>query len=498
MNTAIYLRKSRAEEISDTAEETLARHKETLMSIAKAKKLTVSDIYEEVITGEYLFTRVQMLKLLEAVRQKKYDSVLVMDLDRLGRGSGTEQDIILNAFKESKTLIITPRKTYDLNNDIDEEYSEFETFMARRELKTIKRRLARGKAAAVREGCYLSNPPFGYDRAYVNKKATLSVNKAEAEFVKLMFDMYVNQGLGCQTIAYRLNELKVKPHRTDTWGRTSVQRIIRNPIYIGKVVWNRKKIVRKTEKSKQKVTQKPKEEWIVSEGLHDPIIDTATFEAAQRIYEGRYHPPSYTGSIVNPFAGLIICRKCCKSMVYRSYAKNSEKPYILCTTKGCTKATMFEYVEKSILYELQRKLDSLNLEIKGFAKKGSGFENYDKALETAQKELFRLQNQKSNLHDLLEQGVYTTDVFTERSNNINIRITALEKDIKNLEKKKEKSIDALIKVRDKTEKFIKVYDSLSVQEKNNALKEFIEQINYYKEKNWDKKRADIDIIYKEF
>ena len=54
-----------------------------------------------------------------------------MDLDRLGRGDMKDQGIILETFKESKTKIITPRKTYDLTDEFDEEYSEFEAFMAR-------------------------------------------------------------------------------------------------------------------------------------------------------------------------------------------------------------------------------------------------------------------------------------------------------------------------------------------------------------------------------
>jgi len=84
-----------------------------------------------------------MLELLEEVEDCKYDSVLVMDIDRLGRGNMREQGLILETFKEYDIKIVTPNKTYDLDNEFHEECSEFEAFMAHRELKIIKKRLHR-------------------------------------------------------------------------------------------------------------------------------------------------------------------------------------------------------------------------------------------------------------------------------------------------------------------------------------------------------------------
>ena len=78
-----------------------------------------------------------MLELLKEVEDKTYTGVLVMDMQRLGRGDMKEQGVILETFKNSNTKIITPTKTYDLNNDFDEDFSEFEAFMSRKELKMI-------------------------------------------------------------------------------------------------------------------------------------------------------------------------------------------------------------------------------------------------------------------------------------------------------------------------------------------------------------------------
>lgn len=144
MQNAIYLRKSRADQ--GTVEDTLRKHKETLLDYAAKHNIFVSlnDIYEEVISGESLYARPQMLRLLSDVEAGKFSSVLCMDIDRLGRGGMSDQGIILDTFKSSNTKIITPAKTYDLNDELDENNMEFAAFIARFEYKQIRKRMRAG------------------------------------------------------------------------------------------------------------------------------------------------------------------------------------------------------------------------------------------------------------------------------------------------------------------------------------------------------------------
>lgn len=134
-----------------------------------------------------------------------------MDIQRLGRGSMTDQGAILDAFKYSHTKILTPTKTYDLDDDTDETYTEFETFMGRQELKMIKKRLQRGIKATVEAGGYISNAPYGYEQTRVGKMPTLRIKEDEASFVRMMFDMYANQGMGCQRIADTISAMGARP-----------------------------------------------------------------------------------------------------------------------------------------------------------------------------------------------------------------------------------------------------------------------------------------------
>ncbi len=233
-DAAVYLRKSRMEEGMVT-DEVLAKHKKALYDYAAAHGLHIIEEYPEVVSGESLYSRPQMLRLLQDVEDEKYDAVLCMDLDRLSRGRMRDQGIILDAFRESGTLIVTPEKVYDLADEIDEEYAELKTFISRREYKIINKRLQRGLKQSIQDGCYVANAPYGYRNVTVDKRPTLEIYEPEAKFVRMMYDLYL-QGYGMMTIANHVNAMGAKPHRSEQFSRNSVRHILRNPTFAGKIV----------------------------------------------------------------------------------------------------------------------------------------------------------------------------------------------------------------------------------------------------------------------
>ena len=137
MKTCIYLRKSRQDEELEKKEDTdtLARHRSTLLSVAKKQNLDIVEIKEEIVSGGSISSRPKMLQLLDEVKNNTYDAVLCIDLDRLGRGGMQDQGLILDTFKESHTLIITPDKTYDLNNELDEEMTRIKIILCSKRVK---------------------------------------------------------------------------------------------------------------------------------------------------------------------------------------------------------------------------------------------------------------------------------------------------------------------------------------------------------------------------
>ena len=219
----IYLRKSRADAEAEARGEgeTLARHENTLLELARRKRFPISKIYREIVSGDTIAARPQMQQLLQDVESGTYAGVLVMEVERLARGDTIDQGIVAQAFKFSDTKIVTPIKTYDPSNEFDEEYFEFSLFMSRREYKTIKRRMQAGRAAAAREGKYVGNiPPYGYDRKKIeNDSGYTLVPNEKAEIVKSIFEWYTigavmpdgtRQRIGTTNIANKLHQMGVQ------------------------------------------------------------------------------------------------------------------------------------------------------------------------------------------------------------------------------------------------------------------------------------------------
>ena len=77
-------------------DEVLRKHRAWLEECAERHGLDIVDYYPEVVSGESLYARPQMLQMLEAVEAARYDAVLCMDLDRLSRGRMKDQGIILD------------------------------------------------------------------------------------------------------------------------------------------------------------------------------------------------------------------------------------------------------------------------------------------------------------------------------------------------------------------------------------------------------------------
>lgn len=478
MNVAMYLRKSRAEELADSPEETLQKHRQRLTALARELHLNIAQIYEEVVSGESLCTRLQMLQLLADIEEGRYAAVLCMDIDRLGRGGMADQGVIFETFKKANTKIITPRKTYDLNNELDEEYTEFEAFIARRELKLIKRRMQRGVKASLENGGFLSNPPYGYCRAMDRKTPTLAIVEEEAAFVRMMFDLYINQNCGCQVIAETVTALGAVPRRGGSFSRATVRKILHSPVYIGQTVWNQNTYAR--EGGKRVVTANSPEQWQITQGLHPAIISPEVFEKAQRVGASRRKPPCRSKQVQNPLAGLIICRECGFAMQRRPLPQGD---YLLCPTKGCCRSTRLDRVENAVLKILHPLFSQLTVLPQAPQEDTGRIQLLTRQKELAARERRRLCQQTGRLCDLLEQGVYTPAVFTQRRALLQQQQEAL------VAQEAELSAQLVLlqgekNSPDRPQTVWQIYCGASPEGKNRLLKCAIDHITYTKEPSW--------------
>ena len=282
---SLYLRKSRADlEAEERGEgETLARHEKMLIELARRYGFSIGKIYREIVSGESIEARPVVQELLRDVESGRWKGVLVVEVERLARGDTMDQGRVAKSFKFSNTKIITPIKIYDPNDEFDEEYFEFGLFMSRREYKTINRRLQRGRASSVKEGKYVGSvAPFGYDRVKLvkDKGYTLARND-EAPVVEKMFGLYAYNEIAINEVVRQLNLAGFKPRKAKEWTISAVKDILGNPIYIGKIRWDSRKTIKEYKNGKIVNTRPRNENYILCDGLHEPIIDMETWNIVQ-------------------------------------------------------------------------------------------------------------------------------------------------------------------------------------------------------------------------
>lgn len=491
----MYLRKSRAdlEAESRGAEDTLKRHERLLRETADRLGIIVQEcnIYREVVTGETIAERIEMQKLLRRVQTGTVRGVLVMEVERLSRGDTIDQGIVAQTFKYSDTLIITPIKIYDPNDEYDEEYFEFGLFQSRREYKAITRRLQRGRRASVVEGKFVSSvPPYGYLRKKLvgEKGWILDINPEEAETVKLIFDMYVNQNKGLASIADKLDLLGYKPRHNEKWSVSSIRSILANPAYIGKIVYGFRKQV-KVMRDGRVVKIRPRNKNCEKfDGRHPAIIDEITWNKAQKKIAS--HPSPRTNKdaeIKNPLAGILVCGMC--GRVMRRKTMNKNPTGIICATRGCRNVGSYlHYVEEDVIKALDKWLEEYKLNVKKSSGESSEVQRIRKAIERTEQEINTINKQIDNLRDLLEKEVYTIDVYMDRFRKLDARKKEETRRLEELKKQLSTFSSAYSDIIiPRVEHVLETYYSVKTPEKRNQLlKTAIKRVEYIKNKRGGK------------
>ncbi|WP_110291922.1 recombinase family protein [Lachnotalea glycerini] len=510
-NYCMYLRKSRADTEAEMhgEGETLARHRTILMSTAKMLHINITKQYEEVVSGETIASRPVMQQLLIDIENGDWNGVLVVEVERLARGDTIDQGIMAQAFKFSNTKIITPSKTYDPNNEFDEEYFEFGLFMSRREYKTINRRLQAGRMSSINEGKWVSNKaPYGFERVKLDneKGFTLSPIQSQADIVKMIFNLYAygedgENRIGVSLICRKLNQLNV-PTATGNreWLPCVINGILRNPTYIGKIRWNSRKTVKQSVNgvvTKTRPRNQNKDCTIV-DGLHPAIIEEDLFNKVQDLLS--YNPPrpvNTRNKIANPLAGLVVCGNCNRNMVRRPYNNHTHADTIICPYPECaTVASNLSMVEDAIIEHMQQLVKDyeLNESVNNYDSSENNISVKINLLNKHKGEFQKLNKQKNSLYDLLEQGIYSNEEFTERSQLIKNRINETIKLIDSLEQKiadeqlREKKVSVFIP---KCKNLLDSYYDLNAASKNSLLKELITKVVYTK--NVKNKRGEGNI-----
>ena len=441
----MYLRKSRQDAPDQTVEEVLAKHETQLQEYAlreRGMRIQEENIYREVVSGETIEAREEIKKVLARIEDTAVAGVLVIEPQRLSRGDLLDCGHIINSFRFTHTQVITPVATYDLENKMDRKFFQDELLRGRDYLEYTKEILFRGRIAAAKRGCYIGKvTPFGYRKIQIGKDHTLEPSE-DATILRSMYEWYVYEEMSLGAIAKRLNGLNIPSPAGGTWETRAISFMLKNPLYIGKIVFNKRTTTPVLENGELVMRRLPQSQdnIVVVEGKHPPIVDTKLWEAAQeRFKETAPAQPKIRRKIPHSLCGIIACSCCGQKMGLHSY-KKTEARFECRSRPRCYRSVRHSLVMDAIINTLEfselPKLEEL-------AKNGDGGEanRLQHLVSKLEKQMQEYLAQEDKQFEMLETGMYSMDVFEHRHSVLQEKMDLCQKQLSEAKNKIPKNVD---------------------------------------------------------
>jgi len=328
----------------------------------------------------------------------------------------------------------------------------------------------RSMTVNAQKGRLQSTPAFGY-RA---QDGQLVPVPEEAELVKEIFGRFI-AGEGAFQIARRMNVLGVKTHRGSAFENRTVEYIIRNPVYIGKLRWT------PTGRTRRDFNNP---DSIITDAGHEPIIDTATWETAQRVMDesklkwGCKTRPAY--ELKDWASGLVRCSACGATLVF-------QRPhYFKCNNYARGRCASSQHISAELLHEAI--IDRLTADCASSSPLA-----YEVALSSKNgtDELTRLKAEKaavekklSRLRELYLNGLDDIGTYKAGKTTLESEAAVISKKIASLEAAAPS--DAMAeKLQSEISRTLQTLNSetASVEAKNSAFRSIVENCVYDKSKN---------------
>lgn len=516
----LYLRKSQSDDPTLSIEEVLEKHETLLDEWAEKNldgKVPEKNRFREVVSGETLSDRPEINKVLKMIESPKYRAIMIVEPQRLTRGDYEDIGRVMKLLKHTNTLIITLTRIYDLRDEYDWDAFEMELKRGNDYLKYYKKIQLRGKLLSLSQGNYISSkPPYGFNKIYVmdgkRKCPTLEENKEQADIVRTIFDLFVNHNYGKRRICKYLDDAKIKPPKGQYWSPSSVKIMLCNIHYIGKVHWNWRKTVIEVEDG-QFVKKRPFtniEEHLVYEGKHDGIISEELFYAAQEKM-GKEPKVQKNAKLRNPFAGIIYCKKCGRSMIYKQ-AKTKEgkvlsEPRLMCPeTHNCGLGScLFDEMIDRVASILEECIEDFEFRIKNDA--GDSLRLHAELIKNLEKKMSALKAKELSQWEMQSDPDPAKRMPNEIFQRLNEKLLKEKDEVQQALCKAYESMPEPVDYEERVGRFKEALERLKDPEadpeaKNNLLKSCIERIDYHREKfqridgKWNSPMIEMDVRLK--
>mgnify|MGYP001109402495 FL=1 len=414
----------------------IGNQKKLLTKVAKEKGYTnLVHFLDDGISGVTM-DRPGFNDMMEQLAAGKAAAVFVKDLSRLGRNYIEVGRLTEEFFPEHDIRLVAVSDNIDTaegENELAPIRNLFNEWYARDISK--KRRISnkiKGNA-----GEPMGPPPYGYKKDPDDPKRWV-VDEEAAQVVRRIFRMTVD-GYGTEQIATILSEEKVltpiaywrekgvnRPGKSKLrgpymWNSSTITHILSLQEYCGDIL--NFKTYSKSYKNKKRLAN-DRENWVIFQDVHDPIIERAVFEQVQqkrgKIRKRRTHEGER-----NMFSGLLVCADCGHNLHFHFNQGNPDIKYFNCSnykgnrgTRTSTHYVRVDFLEQVVLGEIRRLTKFASQFEDEFVKAVIGHSQQAEATDRKlkEKELKALQARDEELDGLFER-IYEDNVSGKLSDD---------------------------------------------------------------------------------
>lgn len=469
-------------------------------------EIRVVDFYIDDGYSGVNFDRPDFQRMLQDIKDKKINCVIVKDLSRLGRNYIEVGKYIERLFPFLGVRFIAINDNFDsaddaaLSNNI---IVPFKNLINDAYCRDISIKIRSHLEVKRKRGEFIGAfPVYGYMRG--EDKNKLIVDPCAAEIVKEIFAMKM-EGMSQQAIADELNRLGVlspaeykkeqgsgyktvfQTHSRAKWTAVAVLRVLTNEVYMGTLIQGKES----TPNYKVRVREKkPKEEWIRVENAHEAIISRTDFELISDILQ-KDTRVSTGKSAVSVYSGYLVCADCGCSMVRKKVRSGSleyvyyvcsgnKKDKDICSSHRISENTLNMAITKTLQLHL-KQMGDLQESIR-YIRETSGNSDKIKKLvlqsEKRKEDIEKYNRLKLECYEDYKKELITQDEYMLFKKELDNRIEEIQRAITELGKKKRMLLDGGYEKESLLEKFL---TSKEIELKRSILVRFISRIYVYED-----------------
>ncbi len=373
-STALYRRLSKEDGDKDESDSILNQGRMLESYIENKLEFKLYDVYtDDGYTGTN-FERPDFKRMIQDIKDKKIDCVIVKDLSRFGRTYIDSGNYIERFFPDNDIRFIAINDSYDSLYDRPDFFLSVKNIFNEQYARDISKKVQSSFKVKQKSGEFCGAfASYGYMKSAADKHK-LIVDEYAAGIVRQIFKLYI-EGKGKLGIAKYLNQREIlcpseykkrmgqnyrnnnRLENTAYWTYSTVNRILQNEMYIGNMVQNKT-----YRRMNGKAKYRPREEWIIVKNTHPPIIDMHTWQQVQNLL-GRETKHLDFNQNISIFAGFLKCGDCGRALsktVFKDNVFYTCAAYKRYGKKICTPHTIeYKILAEIILKDLQTCINSI-------------------------------------------------------------------------------------------------------------------------------------------